>query len=48
MTGDEKESGIDGAFGMRQSDDDVPVNTIDVPSVDEAVKKIEENGGQII
>ncbi|MFW9980808.1 MAG: VOC family protein [Candidatus Thorarchaeota archaeon] len=48
MTGDEKESGIDGAFGMRQSDDDVLVNTIDVPSVDEAVKKIEENGGQII
>ncbi|MFW9925574.1 MAG: VOC family protein [Candidatus Thorarchaeota archaeon] len=48
MTGDEKESGIDGAFGMRQSDDDVLVNTIDVPSVDEAVKKIEENGRQII
>lgn len=48
MTGDEKEPGIDGAFGMRQSDDDIVVNTIDVSSVDETVKKIEENGGEIV
>jgi len=48
MTGDEKESGIDGAFGMRQSEDDAVVNTIDVSSIDETVKKIEENGGLIV
>ena len=48
MTGDEKEPGIDGAFGMRQSEEDIPVNTIDVKSVDEAVKKIKANGGDIV
>lgn len=48
MTGDEKEPGIDGAFGLRQSEDDVSVNTIDVDSVDEAVEKIEQNGGEIV
>ncbi|MFW9965384.1 MAG: VOC family protein [Candidatus Sifarchaeia archaeon] len=48
MTGDEKEPGIDGAFGMRQSQDDVTVNTIDVASVEETVKKIKANGGEII
>ncbi len=47
-TGDEKEPGIDGAFGMRQSGDDVTVNTIGVLSVDESIKKIEQNGGTII
>jgi predicted enzyme related to lactoylglutathione lyase len=47
-TGDEKESGIDGAFGMRQSEDDAVVNTIDVSSIDETVKQIEENGGLIV
>lgn len=48
MTGDENEQGINGAFGMRQSEDDIPVNTIDVESVDDAVKKIEANGGVIV
>jgi predicted enzyme related to lactoylglutathione lyase len=47
-TGDEKESGIDGAFGMRQSEDDAVVNTIDVSSIDETVKQIEENGELIV
>ncbi|NHI88055.1 MAG: VOC family protein [Candidatus Thorarchaeota archaeon] len=47
-TGDEKESGIDGAFGIRQSEDDAVVNTIDVSSIDETVKQIEENGGLIV
>ncbi|MHA2222855.1 MAG: VOC family protein, partial [Candidatus Thorarchaeota archaeon] len=42
-TGDEKEPGIDGAFGMRQSKEDTTVNSIDIKSVDETVKKIEEN-----
>ena len=48
MTGDEKDPGINGAFGMRQSEDDVPINTIDVSSVDDTVKMIEANGGTII
>ncbi|MHA1950339.1 MAG: VOC family protein [Candidatus Thorarchaeota archaeon] len=47
-TGDEKEPGIDGAFGMRQSKEDTTVNSIDIKSVDETVKKIEENGGEIV
>jgi predicted enzyme related to lactoylglutathione lyase len=48
MTGDEKEPGIDGAFGMRQSPEDVTVNTIDVDDVDKYVKLVEENGGEIV
>ncbi len=48
MTGDEKEPGIDGAFGMRQSQDDVTVNTIDVSSVEETVEKIKAHGGEIV
>jgi predicted enzyme related to lactoylglutathione lyase len=48
ITGDEKEPGIDGAFGMRQSPDDVTVNTIDVDDVDKYVKLVEENGGEIV
>jgi predicted enzyme related to lactoylglutathione lyase len=48
MTGDEKEPGIDGAFGMRQSPDDMPINTIDVDDVDKYVKLVEENGGEIV
>jgi predicted enzyme related to lactoylglutathione lyase len=48
MTGDEKEPGIDGAFGMRQGPDDFSANTIDVPDIDDALKKIEANGGNVI
>ncbi|MFX1332398.1 MAG: VOC family protein [Promethearchaeota archaeon] len=48
MTGDEKEPGIDGAFGMRQSSEDVIVNTIDVDDVDKYVRLVEENGGEIV
>ena len=48
MTGDEKEPGIDGAFGMRQSADDITVNTIDVDSIDETVERIKKNGGEIV
>ncbi len=48
MTGDEKEPGINGAFGMRQSPEDVIVNTIDVDDVDKYVKLVEENGGEIV
>ncbi len=48
MTGDEKEPGIDGAFGMRQSPDDMTINTIDVDDIDKYVKLVEENGGEIV
>jgi predicted enzyme related to lactoylglutathione lyase len=48
MTGDQKEPGIDGAFGMRQDPDDGIVNTIDVKNIDEYVAKIEKHGGEIV
>jgi len=48
MTGDPKEPGIDGAFAMRQGPDDFNVNTIGVPSIDDAIKRITKNGGKII
>jgi len=47
MTGNEKEPGIDGGLGKRTEAEPSTVNTIDVPSVDEYVKKIEKNGGSI-
>ena len=48
MTGNEKEPGIDGGLGKRTEAEPSTVNTIDVPSVDEYVKKIEKNGGSIL
>ncbi len=48
MTGDKEEPGIDGAFGLRQSFEDVTVNTIDVDDVEKYVKLVEENGGEIV
>ena len=45
--GDEKEPGINGAFSPRGEDNCV-TNTIDVPDVDEYVKKIESAGGKIL
>ncbi|MFW9786504.1 MAG: VOC family protein [Candidatus Thorarchaeota archaeon] len=48
MTGDPETPGIDGGLGLRQSDEDTTVNTIDVESIDETVKKIEKNGGEIV
>jgi len=45
MTGDEKEPGIDGAFGIRQNEEDAVVNTIDVDKYSELVR---ENGGEIV
>ncbi|MFW9849085.1 MAG: VOC family protein [Candidatus Thorarchaeota archaeon] len=48
MTGDEKEAGIDGAFGMRQSPEDSIVNTIDVDDIDVYTKKVVDHGGEII
>lgn len=47
-TGSEDETGIDGAFGMRQNSDDSTVNTIDVPDLDVFIDKVTENGGTIV
>ena len=48
MTGDEKEPGIDGAFGMRQSEEDAVINTIDVDDVDKYSELVKKNGGEIV
>lgn len=48
MTGKEKEPGIDGGLAKRTEAEPSTVNTIDVPSVNEYVKKVESNGGSII
>jgi len=47
-TGKEKEPGIDGGLSKRTEAEPSTVNTIDVTSVDEYTKKVEENGGKII
>lgn len=48
VTGKENEPGIDGGLSRRTEAEPSTVNTIDVSSVDEYVKKIENNGGKII
>ena len=47
-TGKESEPGIDGGLSRRTESEPSTVNTIDVPSVDEFIKKVEANGGKII
>lgn len=46
-TGDEKSPGIDGGI-MPKKDLKTTVNTVDVPSVDKAVKKIVAAGGKLV
>lgn len=47
-TGKKDESGIDGGLGKRtETESCAVVNTIDVPAIDEFIKKIEKNGGKI-
>ena len=48
MTGEENEPGIGGGLGFEEEDFPKIVNTIDVENVDEIIKKIEKNGGEII
>lgn len=48
MTGKEKDPGIDGGLSKRTEAQPSTVNTIDVPSVDEYIKKVKANGGRII
>ena len=47
-TGDEKNPGIDGGLGQEEEGIPNVVNTIDVDNVDAVVKKIENNGGEIV
>ena len=47
-TGKKDELGIDGGLSKRTEGEPSTVNTIDVPSVDEYIKKVESNGGSII
>ncbi|HDZ18736.1 hypothetical protein LCGC14_0413000 [marine sediment metagenome] len=48
ITGDESKPGIDGGLGQEEEGFPKVVNTIDVDNVDEIVKKIESNGGEIV
>lgn len=48
MTGPEDQPGIDGGLARRIDPSTGTENTIGVDSVDEAVAKIEANGGQVI
>jgi predicted enzyme related to lactoylglutathione lyase len=42
------EPGIDGAVTLREDPPEATVNTVDVPSVDEYVAKVKENGGTVL
>ena len=48
MTGDENAPGIGGGLGFEEEGFPKVVNTIDVEDINEVVKKIQENGGEII
>ena len=48
MTGDEDEPGIDGGLGFEEEEFPKVVNTIDVDNIDDTIKKIESNGGEIV
>jgi predicted enzyme related to lactoylglutathione lyase len=47
-TGEENEPGIGGGLGFEEEGFPKVVNTIDVEDVNEVVKKVQENGGEII
>lgn len=47
-TGDESEPGIDGGLGYTEEGFPQVVNTIDIDNIDEYIKKIEKNGGEIV
>jgi predicted enzyme related to lactoylglutathione lyase len=48
MTGDENEPGIDGGLGYEEEGFPKVVNTIDVDDIDNIIKKIEKNDGEIV
>ena len=47
-TGEEGQPGINGGFMKRRDPAGAVYNTIDVPSVDDFVRKIEKAGGEIV
>ena len=47
-TGDDKQPGINGGLSKRMPGQSGMTNTIDVPSIDEYVKKIQAMGGHVI
>ena len=48
MTGQDKKPGINGGFPVNPELKQKVVNTIDVDDIDETIKKIIENSGEII
>ena len=47
-TGEEGQPGINGGFMRRDAQYTQTVNTIDVPSLEDAIKQIEANGGKVV
>ena len=47
-TGDKAVPGIDGALGGAANEFNATVNTVDVEDLDETIRKVEANGGQVI
>ena len=47
-TGEEKEQGINGAIAEKDESHPATINTISVPSFEDAVKKIKAAGGEIM
>ena len=47
-TGDKAVPGIDGALGGAANEFHGTVNTVDVEDLDETIRKVEANGGQVI
>ncbi|MGD8759874.1 MAG: VOC family protein [Anaerolineales bacterium] len=48
MTGEEGESGIDGAIMPRENPSDTTINTVDVASVEDVMAKIKQAGGAVL
>ena len=48
MTGDEGQPGINGGIMRRGQMQQPVVNTVDVPSVDEAISTVVANGGKVV
>jgi len=47
-TGEDKEPGINGAISIKDDTHPTTINTINVPSFEDAVKKIKAAGGEIL
>ena len=47
-TGEDTESGINGAIAEKDETHPTTINTVSVPSYDEALKKIKEAGGRVL